>query len=322
MSKTSTDTIAADAPRRHVLNGTTMGTRYSAIFYGPDRVDPALPAALFAAVDTVDRQMSNWKSESDLSRLNRAPVGAWVEVPQEMFEVLKTALHIGKLSGGAFDIGVGDAVNAWGFGPGGRQATDAVSAPASGGRPGSGDVLELDVAASRVRKHMPLTLDLCGIAKGFGVDEMARCLDRFGITSYLVGIDGEMRARGEKPGREPWAVAVERPDREHRDVLGVMTLEDGAIATSGDYRHFAEVNGEMVSHTIDPSEGRPVKNPVASVTVLARTCMEADALATALMVLGEKKGVAFALSRQLDALFVLRKDGKLSEIGLGRFGGA
>ncbi|HLP70242.1 MAG TPA: FAD:protein FMN transferase, partial [Rhizobium sp.] len=123
MSKTSTDAIAADSPRRHVLNGTTMGTRYSAIFYGPDRIDPALPAALFAAVDAVDRQMSNWKSDSDLSRLNRAPVGEWVEVPPEMFEVLKTALHVGKLSGGAFDIGVGDAVSAWGFGPGGRQAT-------------------------------------------------------------------------------------------------------------------------------------------------------------------------------------------------------
>jgi len=301
MSKMSTDTVAADAPRRHVLNGTTMGTRYS-------------------AVDAVDRQMSNWKSDSDLSRLNRAAVGEWVEVPSEMFEVLKMALHIGKLSGGAFDIGVGDAVNAWGFGPGGRQATDAT--PVSGSRPGTGEVLELDAAGSRVRKHVPATLDLCGIAKGFGVDEMARCLDRFGITSYLVGIDGEMRARGEKPGREPWSVAVERPDRQNRDILGVMTLENGAIATSGDYRHFAEVNGETVSHTIDPSKGRPVTSPVASVTVLARTCMEADALATALMVLGEKKGVAFALSRQLDALFVLRKDGKLSEIGLGRFGGA
>lgn len=322
MSKTSTDAIAADTPRRHVLNGTTMGTRYSAIFYGPDRVDPALPAALFAAVDAVDRQMSNWKSQSDLSRLNHVPVGEWVEVPPEMFEVLKTALHIGKLSGGAFDIGVGDAVSAWGFGPGGRQANDAAGSPISNQRPDTGEILELDAAASRVRKLAPLTLDLCGIAKGFGVDEMARCLDRFGITSYLVGIDGEMRARGEKPGREPWSVAVERPDRQNRDILGVMTLEDGAIATSGDYRHFAEVNGETVSHTIDPSKGRPVQNAVASVTVLARTCMEADALATALMVLGEKKGVAFALSRQLDVLFVLRKDGKLSEIGLGRFGGA
>ncbi|MFC3165449.1 FAD:protein FMN transferase [Ciceribacter thiooxidans] len=322
MSKMSTDTVAANAPRRHVLNGTTMGTRYSAIFYGPDRIDPALPASLFSAVDAVDRQMSNWKSDSDLSRLNRAAVGEWVEVPSEMFEVLKMALHIGKLSGGAFDIGVGDAVNAWGFGPDGRQATDAVSAPASGQRPDVGEVLELDAAGSRVRKLVPATLDLCGIAKGFCVDEMARCLDRFGITSYLVGIDGEMRARGEKPGRESWSVAVERPDRQNRDILGVMTLENGAIATSGDYRHFAEVNGETVSHTIDPSKGRPVTSPVASVTVLARTCMEADALATALMVLGEKKGVAFALSRQLDALFVLRKDGKLSEIGLGRFGGA
>lgn len=322
MSKTSTDTIAADAPRRHVLNGTTMGTRYSAIFYGPDQVDAALPAALFAAVDIVDRQMSNWKPHSDLSRLNRTPVGEWVEVPPEMFEVLKTALHIGKLSGGAFDIGVGDAVSAWGFGPGGRPTTGAAPAPVAGEPSRTGETLELDAAGLRVRRLAPVTLDLCGIAKGFGVDEMARCLDRFGITSYLVGIDGEMRARGEKPGREPWSVAVERPDREHRDVLGVMTLEDGAIATSGDYRHFAEVNGETVSHTIDPSAGRPVKNPVASVTVLGRTCMEADALATALMVLGEKKGVAFALSRQLDALFVLRKDGKLSEIGLGRFGGA
>ncbi|MHB0950786.1 MAG: FAD:protein FMN transferase [Allorhizobium sp.] len=321
MSKMSTEVQEAPLPRRHVLNGATMGTRYSAIFFTPGDIDENLAPALFAAVDAVDRQMSNWKPLSDLSRLNSAPLGEWVHLPRELMTVLSASLRIGRMSNGAFDIGVGDLVNAWGFGPQSREINGA-EIPGTGGamRKSAADALEIDESANRVRKHGPASLDLCGIAKGFGVDEMARCLDRFNITSYLVGIDGEMRARGLKPGDIPWSVAIERPDRDKRDVMGVMALEDASIATSGDYRHWANIGGETVSHTMDPGNAGPVRNPVASVTVLAQTCMEADALATALMVLGEKKGPEFARAHRLDALFIIRAGDSLSEIGLGKFG--
>ncbi|WP_374308756.1 FAD:protein FMN transferase [Dongia sp.] len=318
MSKMSTD---LQAPQRsvHLIGGKTMGTHYSARFVA-DQVDQAsVGAALFAAVDAVDRQMSTWKPDSDLTRLNAAPVGQWVKVPPEMALVLSEALRIGRASGGAFDIAVGDAVNAWGFGSAGaREGRQPSVAPASV-RPAATDSLEFDGAREYVRTLAPVSLDLCGIAKGFGVDELARCLERFGITSYLVGIDGELRARGRKPNGTLWTVAIERPDYELRDVMGVLELSDTAIATSGDYRHWVEMNGAKLSHTMDPRTGEPLRNGIASVTILASNCMEADAWATALMVMGEDAGLEFARARGLDAIFVIREGSHLVERGVGRF---
>nr|BFE97600.1 hypothetical protein GCM10020185_81360 [Pseudomonas brassicacearum subsp. brassicacearum] len=126
--------------------------------------------------------------------------------------------------------------------------------------------------------------------KVFGVDELARCLDRFGIARYLVGIDGEMRARGNKPDGQPWVVALEKPRRGVREVMGVMELSDAAIATSGDYRHWVDVCGQSFAHTMNPATGTPLCNALAAVTVVSTSCMLADAWATALMVLGETQG--------------------------------
>ena len=243
----------ASAPVRYTLNGATMGTRYSAAFFAPEGVDEAaIGAALFAAVDAVDRQMSSWKPDSDLSRLNAAPTGEWVSVPRELAAVLSASIRIGRMSDGAFDIGVGDLVNAWGFGADGPAIDAARIAEVSGkARKPAADILEVDEASMRIRKAAPITLDLSAIAKGFGVDELARCLDGFGLSNYLVGIDGEMRASGFKPGGVPWAVAVERPDRDKREALGVVDLANMAIATSGDYRHWIDIGGETISHTMD-----------------------------------------------------------------------
>lgn len=307
--KMSSETPALCASRlqRHSLNGQTMGTRYSAIFFAPTGVDEAaIGAALFAAVDRVDQQMSTWKPDSDLSRLNALPEQQWLTLPEELMTVLAAALHIGQQSRGAFDIGVGELVNAWGFGPGGSQVEtppiDAIKQrphhPALGG-------LEIDRSGSRVRKSLPVTLDLSGIAKGYGVDALAKCLDSFGITRYLVGIDGEMRAKGLKPDGQAWAVAIEKPVRHVREVMGVMELTDAAIATSGDYRHWVERQGEAYSHTMNPLNSQPVRNRLAAVTVVMPSCMLADAWATALLVLGETDGVALAQKRGMDALFVL-----------------
>lgn len=299
----------ADALQRYSLNGETMGTRYSALFFAPAGLDEAtLNHRLFGAVDAVDRQMSTWKPDSDLSRLNAAPVGEWVTVPAALRQVLDGALETSRQSGGAFDIGVGDLVDAWGFGPGGT-APDAAQVTTLRHRPRAlaTEALEVDAARGRVRKRAAIRLDLSGIAKGFGVDELARCLDGQGITHYLVGIDGEMRARGAKPGGEPWAVAVEKPLRGIRDVMGVLELVDMAVATSGDYRHFIEVGGQHIAHTMHPTSGAPLRNRLAAVTVLAPDCMRADAWATALLVAGEVDGPRLAQAQGLQALFVVRE---------------
>lgn len=291
---------------RSTLNGPTMGTRYSAVFFAPEGTNTdALASALFGAVDRVDRQMSTWKTDSDLNRLNNAPVVDWVAIPRELTTVLAASLSIGRTSNGLFDIGVGDLVAAWGFGSAGSGPdVDRITALAGQARPPTIKALELDEAGRRARKHSPLSLDLSGIAKGYGVDEMARVMEAFAVPSWLVGIDGEMRAKGLKPGGSPWAVALERPERVSRDVMGVIELTDMAVATSGNYRHWVDMGGETLSHTINPKTGTPLKNSLASVSVLAATCMDADAWATVLMVLGEKAGQQAAKTLGIDAIFV------------------
>ncbi|ENR09033.1 MULTISPECIES: FAD:protein FMN transferase [Brucella] len=282
MSKMFTDL------KRHGLNGPTMRTRWSAIFYAAADFDIApLRRALQQAVDEVDMQMSTWKPDSDLMRLNRAPVGVWVEVPARLMEVLRLAIEIGRATGGAFDAAMGDAVKAWGFGP--MEADQRlISEALAGPRVAAHDALELDISAMRVRKRAAVTLDLNGIAKGYGVDRLADTLESFGIHSGLVGIDGEM------------------PDYNRRAPHLVLALHNGAVATSGDYRHWVVAGGHRLSHTMDPHRGAPLSTPPASVTVVAKTCAQADAFATALMVLGPIAGSKLAQSLGLDVLFLLR----------------
>lgn len=306
------------ALQRYSLHGETMGTRYSAVFFAAEGADEAtINARLFAAVDDVDRQMSSWKPDSALNRLNNAPLEQWHSIPDELFTVLKAALEISRQSLGAFDIGVGDLVNAWGFGTGEGQVNEhrIAALKAQAYRPAT-DALELDPVHRRVRKCAAITLDLSGIAKGYGVDQLARCLDTLGITRYLVGIDGEMRARDTKPDGRPWSIAIEKPVRDMREVMGVMELSDTAIATSGDYRHQVEHAGKCYAHTINGILREPSSNQLAAVSVVASTCMLADAWATALLVLGEKAGVELAKRRGMTALFVLHDGDGFQEISI------
>lgn len=306
MLKMSTDPshtgVTRHAQTRHALNGPTMGTRWSALFFAD--IDPVqVQAALQLAVAAVDAQMSTWNAGSDLMRLNRAAVGEWCAVPPDLAQVLALGLQIGRASGGAFDIGMGDAVQAWGFGP---AAADPAAIRAAMDRPKRPAHEVLDIDGNRVRKTAPLTLDLNGIAKGHGVDRLADVLRAHGITDALVGIDGEMRAMGLRPDGTPWAVAVEAPDPDRRSPQSIVSLHDAAVATSGDYRHWVTVQGRRLSHTMDPARAAPLLTSPASVTVIGATCAAADAWATALMVRGVDAGLRLAQQAGLDALFLIR----------------
>jgi thiamine biosynthesis lipoprotein len=302
---------------RHALDGPTMGTRWSVLVHAPASTDPdGLRAALAQAVDEIDCQMSTWKPDSDLMRMNAAPPGLWVDLPPALMQVLAKGLEIGRVSNGAFDIGLGDLTNAWGFGP---QAADAgaIRAHLGQSRSPAHDVLELDAVRCRARKQGTLQLDLSGIAKGYGVDRMMAVIERFGIASALVSLDGELRAKGVQADGRPWTVAIEKPDYEMRAPISVLTFQDAAVATSGDYRHWVNVGRMRLSHTMDARTGGPLNNRVASVTVLADTCMEADAWATALMVMGEAAGAAFADAQGLNALYILRTKSGLAQCPVG-----
>ncbi len=244
MSKTSTEQM------RHALNGPTMGTRWTALFHtspGFSAVD--ITQALQSAVDEVDNQMSTWKADSDLMRLNAAPVGEWVEIPARLMAVLELGLSIGRASGGAFDIGMGDAVRAWGFGAD-EAAPDRIRTAHATQRRPAHDLIELAPETLRARKSGPLSLDLNAIAKGYGVDRLAEVLLGYDLSAALVGIDGEMRGLGLRGDTQPWIVAVEDPDPQRRAAHSILGLHNAAVATSGDYRHWVQVGERLLSHTI------------------------------------------------------------------------
>ena len=313
---------AAAPCQRATLHGPTMGTRWSASVDCDAALDlDALRQDLAAAVQQVDAQMSPWKPESDLVRLNRAPVDAWVDLPLEMLEVLTCAMDIHRLSAGAFDPCVGALVDACGFGAV-RDAPDAAAihtarqaAPCT-----VREGLEIDRAAGRARKRAPLQLDLCGIAKGYAVDCMAAVLQQYGVRHALAALDGELRAVGSQASGAPWAVALESPEVGRRAGRGGIGIGGMGGAASGDFPHSLNVGDARLAHTMDARRAAPVNNAVASVTVLGRTCMEADAWATALLVAGPGEGLGLAQRRGLEVLFLLRRPEGLVEMGLGRFG--
>ncbi|MDP2064118.1 MAG: FAD:protein FMN transferase [Phaeovulum sp.] len=310
MSKTSTSRLA--------LCGPAMAAEWSAVCYAPAARGADLTAALAAALEAVERQMSNWRPGSDLNRLNAAPPGAWVALPADLLAVLAEGLAIGAASGGAFDMALGDLVAAWGFGPPARRPDEAAIRALTGQpRRPCAEVLEL--ADGRARRLAPVRFDLSGIAKGYGVDAMARVMEAQGIADWLVGIDGEMRAGGSRPDGAAWSVAIEAAEYESPGLAGTVALCDRAIASSGDYRNWIGVGAARLGHIMHPARAAPLQNGVAAVSVLAPSCCAADAWATALMVLGAETGAALARARGLDALFQLREGSGLRFVGTGAF---
>lgn len=289
------------------LAGATMGTTWSARLALPrGRTEAAARHAIQAALDEVVAQMSTWEPDSDITRYNRAATG-WQTLPAGFFHVLSHALALAEDSGGAYDPTVGPLVNAWGFGPHQRAFEPPSPSAIEAARARCGwRRVQLDAQHQAALQPGGAYLDLSSIAKGYGVDRAAMALDALGITQYLVEVGGELRARGKRPDGQPWRVAIEVPDASDDHALA-LPLRDHSIATSGDYRRHAGNGDERYAHTIDPRTGLPVRNGLASVTVLHPGCMQADALATALTVLGEEEGLAYARRHELAALFILRE---------------
>ena len=296
-------------PQEQVIgfDGLTMGTSFSLRWVDtrPERVDELRPQVT-ALLAEINQQMSTYIEDSELSRFNQAPAGTRMEVSPALAEVVGKALQISELSGGAFDVTVGPLVNLWGFGPDGR----IMEAPAA---EKVADLLErtgyrkLSLEGNWLAKQGDQYVDLSAIAKGYGVDRLAALLEQAGIGNYLVEIGGELRASGRKPNGDEWRIAIESPVAGERDVERVISVSDLGIATSGDYRNYFEENGQRFSHTIDPRTGYPIRHKLASVTVLRDSCMEADALATTLTVLGEQAGYAFAVEQGIAAFFIIKQ---------------
>lgn len=284
--------------------GETMGTGYQVTARCPD--DQSL--RIDAVLESVNDAMSTYRPESALSRFNAAAPDGWHEVPAALALVVDAALQLSRESAGAFDVTVGPLVNLWGFGP--EMHTRPPTADEVAERVAGVGFTELDVRLDppALRKRAPRYVDLSAIAKGHGVDRVAEALLDAGCDALLVDIGGEVRVAGRNPRGERWRVGVEVPDPGSAGgIQRIVELQDGSIATSGDYRNFmVDAAGEVVSHTLDPRTGYPVRHGLASVSVLHDSAMWADGYATLLTVMGPEAGVAFAQERGLSTLFVIR----------------
>jgi thiamine biosynthesis lipoprotein len=301
------------------FEGETMGTTYvvrlAQTISETDRLGVA--RTIDDTLASVNRAMSNYLPDSEISIFNRAGTGTRVSVSREVFDVVSEARRVSELTGGAFDITVAPLVRLWGFGPG---AYDRDEPPT-----------EDEIARARAAvgfRHLvladdPVTLtklvpelecDLSAIAKGYGVDRVAEALEKSGYRDYMVEVGGEVRTLGKNSVGNAWRIAIEKPLPGARAIQRIVSLSGLSMATSGDYRNFYELEGKIYSHLIDPRTARPVSHRVASVSVLSDTAMEADALASGLLVLGPEEGFDLAVAQDLAVLFLSRTEtGEIEE---------
>ena len=279
--------------------------------------------------------MSTWRAASVLSHFNASRDTNWFPVPRDTALVVREALEVSRLTDGAFDVTVFPLVQLWGFGPGGKKGrvpTDAEIAAAQkrvGWRK-----LEARLDPPALRKSLPdVAVDLSAICPGYASDCLGELLEARGVRDYLVEVGGEFCARGNGTLGPGWRVGVERAAARAGDLhspslaggstqdggykpparalAATVTLTNQSLATSGDYRNFFTVAGRHFSHHLDPRTGRPTESPLASVSVIHASTMRADALGTALMVLGFEQAWALVQREKLGVLFILRSGDKL-----------
>lgn len=295
-------------------NGYVFGTYYNIRYEATRDLEPDILAAL----QQFDASLSMFNPESTISRINRGESAD----TDSLFEVMyATAREVSELSGGAFDITVRPLVNAWGFG----------NSKTRGEYRATIDRLSIDSLRAfvgyekiRVEDHHLLrdddrtTLDASAIAKGFGVDVIAHLIAATGSQNYLVDIGGEVVAHGCNHQHHPWRVGISKPiddpDGTSHELQDIIETHDIAMATSGNYRQFYQDGDIRRSHTIDPRTGEPVQHTLLSATVIANSCMRADALATACMVLGPEDAIRMIESTDDAACYLIVSEGNSTQI--------
>lgn len=292
------------------LRGEALGTFYTVtVVEAPEPVSKTgLRHEVESALERVNTLMSTYRPDSELSRFNQHADGTPFPLSPETSTVFEMALRIAEESDGMFDITVGPLVNAWGFGPQHFDAAPDEEAIQQLLERVGYSRLHLYADGSISKSRPDVYCDLSGIAKGYAVDVTAEALEARGVKRYMVEVGGEIRVAGHNPRGEPWTLGIETPTPDRRALHTVVRLTSGALATSGDYRNMHEVDGRMVSHTIDPHTGYPVQHALASASLIHDSCTMADGYATALMAMGPERAHAFALEHGLAALLIIRDD--------------
>jgi FAD:protein FMN transferase len=291
----------------HRLAGRSMGTGWQLAFVAPQSMPLAgVSARVQRVLDELERQMSHWREDSELGHFNRLPPGDWFALSPDFDAVMRLACEIAEASDGAFDPTLGESIERWGFGPLGRHDSPGFQPDERPATVGVWRALRHD-SAGRWQQPGGCSIDLSAIAKGHAVDAVVAALRADGHHHLLFELGGELLGEGLKPDGQPWWVAVERPPGAAALPALRVALAGQAVATSGNYRQgYAGADGRWLSHTIDPRTGRPVGHGLASVSVLDPSCARADALATALFVMGPYEGPRWASRHDIAAWFVAR----------------
>lgn len=297
--------MPAQATVTNVLGGAAFGTSWRLTLPGGSD-SAATRRAIEEIVHVIDKAMSPFRADSEITLFNSIKATDALPMSQELYPVAQAALSIAAQSKGAFDPTIGPLVRRYGFGPISNAPTGDYSA------------IELGEGGLR-KKHPDLSLDLCGIAKGYALDRMTNALEQLGESNFLLELGGEVSARGQHISGRPWQVGIENPKQNAVPFFHIVALNEQALATSGDAVNAYEFDGVRYSHIIDPRIGKPAQNDIASVSVLAATGMQADALATTLMVMGAEQGADFAWAQNISALFVVRDGAQLREVVTGDF---
>ncbi len=288
------------------ITGSKMGTTYSITVVADQLPPDDLSQQIDRLLSKVDSSMSTYKDESEISRFNRLSVGQTQKISSEFAEVIRISQKIWHQSNGAFDPTIGPLVDLWGFGPVDRegQVPSSESIEQVLSNVGFESIVLEDLTLSKLA---PVALDVSAVAKGYAVDLVANHLEMLALPDYLVEIGGEIRVSGTNPDGQPWRIALEQPQL-FAAVDRVIEISDSAIATSGDYRNYFEKDGVRYSHTIDPRTGMPIRHKLASVSVIAESCAEADAWATALSVMGAVESKKLANQLGLAVYMLVRED--------------
>lgn len=308
----------SNPPEMQVISGPSMGSHYSVkIVEVPagttlDEINREVQVLL----DDIEQVASTWKSDSELSRFNQSPVGEF-RASKTLRDLVRLSLRACAETHGALDVTLGPLINLWGFGPDNspEHLPSAEQIAAIKSRVGCHylSVSDPSVSENTIAKSADIYVDLSSVTQGYAGTQVGALLDRLGVQAYLLDMSGELLSKGHKPDGSDWHVAVEVPQMGKLEQGGgsesiekVVSLKGKAIATSGDYRNFVILDGQRVSHIIDPETGAPITHGLASVTVLDDDLGWADALDTAILVMGPDKGYAFAEQRHIPALLVIR----------------
>lgn len=298
--------VACDStPQPDVVSGQTMGTTFSVALYesGKDLPLVELQANINNILGEVDAIASTYRPDSELSRFNGSNSSDWQKVSATFCQMVERSIAISKQTEGAFDITVGPLVELWGFGTAVRQDNIPSDAEVSAAMNLVGyESVEADCERPAIRKLNGLArLDLSAWAKGHAADRIAAYLNSAGLSDYLVEVGGELQLSGNRIKSNPYRIALEHAASSDDLTYEVFALTDIGVATSGDYHNYYELDGERYSHTIDPRTGRPVTHTLSTVSVISSSTADADAFATALLVMGPERGYDFAVENQIAA---------------------